>query len=168
MRVVPVVETARLVLRGWREEDFEAYAAIVADADVMRYLRGPLQPPDAWRQMALHAGHWSLRGYGNWAVERQSDGVLVGRVGLWRPEGWPGLEVGWMLARHAWGQGYAAEAARAAIEWAWTELGAAQLLSIVHAENPRSMRVAERLGMRLLREDTLRGVPVLIYAIDRA
>jgi RimJ/RimL family protein N-acetyltransferase len=165
--VVPVVETARLVLRGWRDEDFEAYAAMLADAEVTRYLHGAVDAAGAWRQMALHAGHWELRGYGNWVLERRSDGVLLGRAGLWRPEGWPGLEVGWTLARHAWGHGYAAEAGRAALEWAWAELDAARVLSIIHPGNARSIRVAERLGMRLLREDELHGSPVVIYAIDR-
>jgi RimJ/RimL family protein N-acetyltransferase len=155
------------VLRGWREADFEAYAGMAADPDVARYVGGALGRADAWRQMALHAGHWALRGYGNWAVERRSDGVLVGRAGLWMPEGWPGLEVGWALARHAWGSGYAAEAGRAAIEWAWAELGVPRVLSIIHPDNARSIRVAERLGMRLLREDSLRGKPVRIFAIDR-
>jgi RimJ/RimL family protein N-acetyltransferase len=78
-----------------------------ADPEVMRYL-GDGQPPnrkDAWRQMALFIGHWALRGYGLWAIERKSDGRLIGRAGLWRPEGWPGLELGWALARASWGRG---------------------------------------------------------------
>jgi RimJ/RimL family protein N-acetyltransferase len=115
---VPRLSTTRLLLRGWQESDLEAYAAMSADQEVMRYIGGVLEQAQSWRQMALHAGHWVLRGYGNWAVERQVDGVLLGRCGLWNPEGWPGLEVGWKLARHAWGQGYATEAARAAIDWA--------------------------------------------------
>jgi RimJ/RimL family protein N-acetyltransferase len=165
--VIPVVETPRLVLRGWRAADFEAYAAMLADASVARFVGGVLDAPGAWRQMALHTGHWALRGYGNWAVERRSDGVLLGRAGLWQPEGWPGLEVGWMLARDAWGQGYATEAARAAISWAWTELAADRLISIVARDNPRSVRVAERLGMRRASAEAFRGRPVWIYALDR-
>ena len=63
--------------------------------------------------MALFIGHWALRGYGIWVVERE--GALIGRIGLWQPEGWPGLEVGWLLGRDAWGHGYATEAARASM-----------------------------------------------------
>ena len=100
---VPRVETARLVLRGWVPGDVEAHAAMSADPEVMRFLGGALDRAQSWRQLATHAGHWVLRGYGNWAVERKADGVLLGRVGLWNPEGWPGLEVGWKLARDAWG-----------------------------------------------------------------
>jgi len=164
---VPRLETARLVLRGWQESDLDAYAAMSADPGVMRYIGGILDREQSWRQMALHAGHWTLRGYGNWAVERSVDGVLVGRCGLWNPEGWPGLEVGWKLARHAWGQGYATEAARAAIEWAWSVVDAARLISVIHPENAPSARVAERLGLRPLREDVVNGQRVRIFGIER-
>jgi RimJ/RimL family protein N-acetyltransferase len=117
--------------------------------------------------MATHAGHWLLRGYGVWAVERQTDGAFVGRVGLWNPAGWPGLEVGWTLARDAWGQGYATEAARTAVEWAWAVLGAEGLISIIDPGNAASIRVAERLGARPLRDEMLYGSTVVIYGIDR-
>jgi RimJ/RimL family protein N-acetyltransferase len=163
----PDLHTERLLLRAWRDEDLGAYAAICADPEVMRHIGGTLNRAQAWRQMALHAGHWALRGYGNWAVERRHDHQLLGRVGLWNPEGWPGLEVGWTLARHAWGHGYATEAARAAIEWAWTTLHAQRLISVIGPENASSIRVAEGLGMRRLRESTLNGQPVAIYGIDR-
>ena len=161
------METERLVLRAWRAADFDPYAAITADPEVMRYLGGPLAPAQSWRQLALHAGHWTLRGYGNWAVERRDDGLLLGRAGLWRPEGWPGLEVGWLLARSAWGEGYATEAARAAVAWAWSVVGAERLISVIHPDNERSLRLARRLGMRRLRDELLNGQRVEIFGIDR-
>jgi RimJ/RimL family protein N-acetyltransferase len=163
----PRVETSRLVLRGWQASDFEAHAAMCADPEVMRYVGELLDRQQSWRQMAMHSGHWALRGCGNWAVERRSDGVLLGRVGLWNPEGWPGLEVGWMLARHAWGNGYATEAGRAAMDWAWEVLDTPQLISVIHPQNAGSIRVAERLGLRRLREGTIGDERVVIFGIER-
>lgn len=165
--MIPVLETERLVLRGWREGDIEVEAAVSADPEVMRYLGGVIGREEAWRRMTLHAGHWLIRGYGNWAVEQRDSGALIGRVGLWRPEGWPGLEVGWRLVRSAWGSGYATEAARAAMEWAWANLEAEQLISLIHPENAGSMRVAGRLGMRRLREQDVLGQRAVIFGIDR-
>ncbi|MGH2729052.1 MAG: GNAT family N-acetyltransferase, partial [Actinomycetota bacterium] len=75
------------------------------DAEVRRYL-GPSATfgrEDAWRELAVWLGHWALRGYGQWAVEIRATKELIGRVGLHYPEGWPGLEVGWALARPYWG-----------------------------------------------------------------
>ena len=164
---VPRLVTSRLLLRGWTPEDAGAYAALCADPEVMRHLGGPMDRVASWRQMALFAGHWSLRGYGLWAVERREDGVLIGRTGLWNPEGWPGLELGWTLARHAWGRGYATEAARAAMDWAWSALAAPELISLVAPANRLSARVAERLGMRHERELAWQGATVGIYTIRR-
>jgi RimJ/RimL family protein N-acetyltransferase len=165
--LVPRLETPRLTLRGWRESDLDAYAAMAADSEVMRYMGGALDRNQSWGEMALGSGHWLLRGYGSWAVERTTDEILVGRVGLWNPEGWLGLEIGWKLARHAWGNGYATEAALAAIAWAWARLETKQLISVIHRDNARSIRVAERLGLRQLREEALAGEPCLIFGIDR-
>jgi RimJ/RimL family protein N-acetyltransferase len=89
-----------------------------------------------------------MRGFGFWAVERKSDGAFVGRVGLWNPEGWPGLEVGWTLGRKYWGNGYATEAARAAMDHAFRTLDIPKLISVVNIENAPSQRVAKRLGER--------------------
>jgi RimJ/RimL family protein N-acetyltransferase len=165
--MVPTLTTNRLTLRGWRDDDLDAYAEITADAEVMRFMGDVLDRAQTWREIALFAGHWAVRGYGLWAVER--DGALIGRVGLWRPEGWPGLEVGWLLARDAWGHGYATEAARASMEYAWSELGADRLISLIAAENVASQRVAERLGMRSQGEHySLRGQPLVIHALTRA
>ncbi len=139
------------------------------DPEVMRFISDGkvLDRGQSWREIAMHIGHWALRGYGQWALERREDGVPLGRAGLWNPPGWPGLEVGWKLARHAWGQGYATEAGRAAMEWTWATLDAQSLISIIQPGNERSIRVAERLGMRRLEETTLGGQAVMIFGIDR-
>lgn len=155
--LAPPLRTDRLLLRAWRESDFEAHAAMSADHEVMRYIGGVLDRAQSWREMALHTGHWALRRYGNWAVERQADGALLGRCGLWNPAGWPGLEVGWKLARNAWGQGFATEAAHAAIDSAWIALEPPRLISIIHPDNGPSIRVAERLGLRRLRDERVAG-----------
>src|SRR6185369_6918429 len=106
------LETDRLIMRMWRNEDFEAYAKLCADPEVMRYLGGnPLDRMEAWRNMASHVGHWQLRGYGHFAVEEKATGEFVGRVGFMNSEGWPAFEVGLTLAREFWGRGYATEAA---------------------------------------------------------
>ena len=89
--------THRLILRMFRESDLDAYAAMWRDPDVMRFVGDgyPLSRAEAWRNIALILGHWQLRGFGLWAVEERTTGILVGRVGCWRPEGWPGMEIGW-------------------------------------------------------------------------
>jgi RimJ/RimL family protein N-acetyltransferase len=138
-----------------------------ADVEVMRFLGGPVDPAHSWRAMALMAGHWVLRGYGNWVVQRRVDRAFLGRVGLWNPEGWPGLEVGWTLARHAWGRGYATEGAAATIDWAWTVLDAQRLISLIAPENAPSIGVANRLGMSQIGDYRLRGEPVIVFGIDR-
>ena len=163
--MVPTLTTDRLILRGWREDDLDAYAAITADPEVMRFMGGTLDRAGTWRQMAFITGHWELRGYGLWVVER--NGELIGRIGLLNPEGWPGLEVGWLLGRAAWGHGYATEAARAAVEYAWRELGARQLISLIAPGNVLSQRVAERLGMRPTEDYDLGGQHVVIHRLDR-
>ena len=162
--------TERLILRMFREADFDAYAAMVADAEVVRYLGDgqPVSRFEAWRSMASFLGHWQLRGYGLWAAEERSSGVLVGRVGFWRPEGWPDFELGWMLRREAWGRGYATEGARRAMAHAFTELGRGHLISLIRPGNDPSIRVAERLGETLRSETVLFGHPALVYGIDRA
>jgi RimJ/RimL family protein N-acetyltransferase/GNAT superfamily N-acetyltransferase len=142
----PRLETGRLILRAIGPQDVEPNRAMVADAEVQQFLGGPRDAYEAFVNLATHAGHWDLRGYGNWAVERREDGAFLGRVGLWEPPGWPSLEIGWKLARHAWGGGYATEAARAAIGWAWTALDAPQLISLIHPDNTASARLAQRLG----------------------
>ncbi len=162
------LETDRLILRMVRNEDFEAYAAICADPDVMRFLGGrTFDRIEAWRHMAAVVGHWHLRGYGPWAVEEKATGQLVGRIGFFNPDGWPAFELGWVLGRQFWGKGYATEGARRALSYAFNELDKPHVISLIHPDNRGSIRVAERLGEKVEGETNLFGNDVLIYGIDR-
>jgi len=165
----PTIHTDRLVLRAWRDEDLDAYARMCSDPEVMRYIGdgNTLSREDAWRSMAMFTGHWALRGFGTWAVEVRDSETMVGRVGLHRPVGWPGLEVGWALDRTVWGRGYATEAARVALEHAWNELDATRVISLINPENTRSIAVAHRLGEKFERTIDFRGRDTRVYGIDR-
>lgn len=165
---MPTLETERLLLRPFQERDLDEYAVILADPEVVRWLgHGPLGRDDAWRSIALVLGHEVLRGWTLNAVVDRATGRVLGRCGLWRPEGWPGLEVGWALARSAWGRGLATEAATAWRDWAWEHLGIDELVSVVHVENVRSKRVCERIGHRPLRAIEVRGSPCVLYGQRR-
>ena len=162
------LETERLILRMLREDDFEAYARICADEDVMRYLGGKIMTrAEAWRHLAFLVGHWQLLGYGHWAVEEKATGEMLGRLGFLNPAGWPGFEIGWTLRRESWGKGYATEGARRALRYAFTELGQEHVISLIHPENRPSIRVAERLGERHEGEAEIMGIHVLVYGLDR-
>jgi RimJ/RimL family protein N-acetyltransferase len=163
------LETDRLKLRMWRESDLDDYAEMSADPAVMRYLGGGklLTRAEAWRSMAFFVGHWQLRGYGHWAVEEKMSGRMIGRIGFLNPEGWPGFEIGWTLARHAWGKGYATEGAKRALAYAFNELDRRHVISLIHPENTPSMRVAERLGEKREGSARVNEIDVLVYGIDR-
>ena len=163
------LETDRLLLRMWREEtDFEPYAEMCADPEVMRYLGGkPFTRLEAWRHMAFIIGHWHLRGYGHWAVEEKATSRLVGRLGFLNPVGWPAFEIGWTLGRQYWGNGFAIEGARRALDYAFYELDKPHVISLIHPDNKGSIRVAERLGEKVEGRTEVMGIDVLIYGIDR-
>jgi RimJ/RimL family protein N-acetyltransferase len=152
----------------WREEDFESYARICADPEVMRYIGGKaFTRLEAWRNMAFLIGHWQLRGYGHWAVEEKRSGELIGRMGFLNPQGWPGFEVGWMLAQECWGKGYASEGARRMLEHAFEEMDREHVISLIHPENRGSIRVAEKMGEKVEGRTEVLGIPVLIYGVSR-
>ena len=163
---IPQITTERLLLRPFRQDDTDAYAAIMADPEVTRYLGDgkPMARGDAWRQMAMILGHWQLRGFGLWAVEERATGALVGRIGCLEPEGWPDFEVGYTLGRGFWGRGYATEGARAALTWARETLGRTRVISLIRPANAGSIRVAQQLGGVLEGEVELFGAPTLVYA----
>jgi len=149
---IPRLETERLILRAPALADFEAYAAIFADPDVMRFLGPPMSRREAWRSLAAVIGQWSLRGYGRWAVTRKSDGALLGIVGLNHPIDYPGIEVAWTLAKSAWGQGYAGEAARASMNHGFLTQDTGRLISLIDPQNAPSQAVAARIGETNTRE----------------
>lgn len=161
------LSTERLLLRVFRLDDFEAHAAICADPAVMRYIRaGPLSRVDAWWQLARYVGHWQLRGYGMWAVVERSTGRLIGHLGFLDPEGGEGFELGWALAREAWGKGFALEGTRAAVRHAFTELRRDHISCVIRPENLRSIRLAERLGATLEHETEEAGRRLLVYGLS--
>jgi RimJ/RimL family protein N-acetyltransferase len=160
--------TERLHLRPFRPDDFEAHAAICADPEVMRFIRaGALTRSDSWWQLARYMGHWQLRGYGLWAVAERSTARLVGHLGFLDPEGGHGFEMGWALAREAWGKGYALEGTREALRYAFTTLKKDHVACVIRPDNARSIRLAERLGARLEREFEEGGERLLDYGIAR-
>ena len=152
---IPTLETERLILRAPEPADFEPWAAFCADEEAARYLGGAQERAGAWRIMSTMAGAWMTRGFSMFSVVEKSTGRWVGRLGPWQPEGWPGTEVGWGLAREAWGKGYAVEASAATIDWAFDTLGWTEVIHCIDAENVNSQAVAKRLGSRVLRQATL-------------
>ena len=162
------LETERLVLRMFCDKDVDAYARICANPEVTRFIGGGNSTrPEVWRSLAMLLGHWSLRGYGMWAVEERASGELIGRVGLFNPEGWPGIELSWMLRQESWGFGFATEGARAALAHTFTDLKIPHIISLIDPENVASIRVAERLGQRLEERIEFREHEMLVYGIGR-
>ena len=100
----PTLETQRLILRPPQPEDFEGWAAMMADEEVARFIGGAMPRSTAWRTMAMMTGHWVLRGYSMFSVIEKESGNWIGRIGPWNPEGWPGTVVGWGLTRAAQGR----------------------------------------------------------------
>lgn len=169
---IPTLRAGRFVLRAFREDDVPALAALHGDAEVMRYLSATGEPEagprKAWEYMAMHMGHWLLKGYGKWALAHARTDELIGRVGYFdMPYEWPGLELGWTVARKFWGQGYATEAARLALDWGFQTLDTNEIISAILPGNARSIAVAERLGERYVRDAAVHGKSCLIYAVTR-
>jgi RimJ/RimL family protein N-acetyltransferase len=169
MPEIPVLHSERLRLRGWTESDADALRRIYGDPVTMRYIGdgSPMPPDRAWHALAHLLGHWALRGYGMWAITDPSTDAVLGRVGLYHPEGWPGVELGWLLDRSRWGEGLATEAAQLAARWAWATLGVDRLIHLIQPDNHASIRVAEKLGAAFDHRMDLDGTAVDVYALGR-
>jgi RimJ/RimL family protein N-acetyltransferase len=145
------VRTARLELRQWREGDLAPFAALNADPETMRFFPSALTRAESDSLATRAQLQIAERGWGLWAVEVADSGRFIGFVGLAEPRFeahfTPAVEVGWRLARDAWGHGYATEGGRAALAFAFDELGLEEVVSFTAVVNERSRKVMERLGM---------------------
>jgi len=144
----PVLQTRRLILRPPCLQDFDAFAAMMADERVARFLGGAQPRSAAWRALMTLAGAWCLQGFAMFSVIERATGRWVGRLGPWFPEGWPGPEIGWAVIHECWGRGYATEGATAALDWAFDTLGWTQAIHVIAPGNPASQAVARKLGAR--------------------
>lgn len=179
MLEIPVLETARLVLRGHKIEDFEDAAAMWADPQVTRHIGGrAFSREESWARLLRYIGHWQLLGYGFWAVIEKASGRFVGEVGfadfkrdfdapqdLELTGNHP--EIGWALASAFHGKGFATEAVLAALGWGDRHLADTRTVCLIDPDNLTSRRVAEKAGYRELGNLTYKGNPIGLYGRDR-
>lgn len=171
--VVPRLTTERLLLRELRIADFEAYAANCADPNAMKYMSGVVDRRMSWRLFAALSGAWLVTGSGWWAIEEIATGTYIGTVGAFVRETQLGLgregaiELGWSLHPPAWGKGYASEAAKAALDWAFSTQDVARAIAHMDPGNVASARVAEKIGMTCDGDAEFYGLPSLRYSIPR-
>ena len=175
-----MIESERLILRAWRDADREPFAAMCADPEVMRHFPAPLTRAESDAVVERMVAHQAEYGFCFFALERKSDGGFLGFTGMMtlKPENplQPGVEIGWRLAREAWGAGYASEAASAAIVHGFDSLGLKRIMSFTATENVRSQAVMQRIGMTRRADldfdhpavpEGHRLRPHVVYAIER-
>ncbi|QRM29500.1 GNAT family N-acetyltransferase [Microvirga sp. VF16] len=167
---VPVLETERLILRGHRAEDFADCFALWTNPEVTRFIGGkPSTQEEVWARLLRYAGHWALLRFGYWVITEKETDRFMGEVGFadFRREIEPSLdgvpEIGWVLAPHSHGRGYATEAARAALAWGEKHFGPVRTACIIAPENAPSIRVAEKCGYREWQHTTYKGNPTIMF-----
>ncbi|MCB8883791.1 GNAT family N-acetyltransferase [Acidisoma cellulosilytica] len=143
---IPILETKRLLMRPPIADDFDAWAAFLADEHSTRFLGGPQTRTQAWRSIAIAAGCWSLQGFSMFSVIEKETGQWIGRIGPWRPVGWPGNEITWGITRAAQGRGFALEGTIAAIDWVFATLDWTEVIHTIEQANEGSAALARRLG----------------------
>jgi RimJ/RimL family protein N-acetyltransferase len=169
------VDTPRLLLRVPEPLDAEAFMGIFWDPEVVERKQVTLNAPPGGLTLALKNTHdmirqWQLRGYGQWSVIEKATGEVIGCVGFYHPQKpWPGVDLGWLFHRSRRGNGFATEAARAAIEWAWANTQVDRIISLIAPDDRRSIRVATKIGQHFERADVdpVHGEPADVYAIAR-
>jgi RimJ/RimL family protein N-acetyltransferase len=166
----PRLETERLILREFRRDDLDAFAATMADPEIVRHLAiEPLSREDSFRRLFLAAGQWPILGMGMWAAELRADGRLVGQLGFFDMErdmtpslvGLP--EMGWIFDRSVHGQGIAREACEAALQWADRELGPVEIPAIISLDNYASIKLAEKLDFVREPDGLYKGEAIAIF-----
>jgi RimJ/RimL family protein N-acetyltransferase len=167
---IDVLHTERLCLRGYRFDDFAACAAMWTDPQVTRYTTGrPLSEEEIWTRFLRAIGHWSLLGFGYWAVEEKATGSFVGELGFadLKRDPQPSLqglpEMGWIFSSAVHGKGYASEAVRAALAWGKPRFAPKQAVCLISPENYPSIRLAANNGFREFQRTTYKGDPVILF-----
>ena len=150
--MTPIIETDRLIMRGWLDSDREPYVALNADPVVMEHFPSTVGSQHTNEHVDRIIGQWETRGYSHWAVEVKGGAPFIGWVGLTEP-GWllsgeRCVEIGWRLAKEHWGHGYAPEAARAALGFGFEVLGLDEIVAFTTTTNLKSQRVMQKIGMR--------------------
>jgi len=166
---VPVLDTGRLLLRGYRLSDLEGYLAMWQQPAFYRYLSPrPMAEEEVWPMMLRSTGHWALQGFGFWAVEEKATGRFIGAIGFAdaRRDITPSIkgtpEMGWVLAADTHGQGYASEAVAAALAWGDAHFNGARTVCIMDPDNHASRRLAEKFGYQEFARATYKGEPTLM------
>ncbi|CAN5735253.1 GNAT family N-acetyltransferase [soil metagenome] len=145
-----MIRTERLLLRLWRDDDREPFAAMNADPAVREHLQGTMTREASDAFVDAIVDHWRTHAWGLWALEVPGAQPFIGYVGLWPADYVTGeqmVEVGWRLARRQWGKGYASEAAREALRFGFVQLALDEIVSFTVPQNLRSIRVMERIGL---------------------
>lgn len=167
-----VCETSRLILRKFKESDVEPLLSFLGDPEVMRFsIRGPVTREDIQtKYLPSCFKRYSRDGLGQWAVVLKSDGKCVGECGICVQEvdGEREFEISYRMCRDCWGIGLATEAARACRDYGFKKAGLHRLISIIESENAASIRVAEKMGMKLEKRASFHKIPVLIYSVANA
>lgn len=168
--MIPTVETARLRLRAFRENDLDAHAAMLGDPAIVRFLGGQIAGrEETWRKLLAGAGLWAVLGFGYWAVEEKATGAYLGQVGFsdFKRDTTPSIEglpeIGWMLAASAQGKGLATEAAQGALSWADQALVGRKVVAIISEDNFASIRVAEKIGLGTHEPALYKNEPILLF-----
>jgi RimJ/RimL family protein N-acetyltransferase len=162
------IESARLRLRTVKEDDWAALHEYYADAESTTYTTlQPLPEDESRRVVGSLVRHWERKRYGPYVLEEKATGTVLGLAGLWYPKEWPEPEIKWALVRQHWGKGYAAEAARAVQAMAARHMPELHLISLIHADNQPSIRVAVAVGATLEREMDFRGGIYRVYRHPR-
>ncbi|RUP38088.1 MAG: N-acetyltransferase [Acinetobacter sp.] len=147
-----IIETERLILRTWQEQDADAYFQINQDPKVIEFLRGPLTMEQVNDFIPAVNRHSERHGYTLWAAELKETGELMGFIGLnytdWESDFTPAVEVGWRLGSQFWGKGYATEGAKASLKYGFKQCGLKEIVSFTVPANVRSLRVMEKIGLK--------------------
>ena len=167
--IIPSLETERLNMRPFSRHDLDPFTEIIADVEVIQYATytgDVMSRAQVWNWLCLMIGHWYMRGFGIWAVEEKATGKLIGRIGLQFLDWYDDVELVWMLKKSAWGKGFAAEGARAAIIYGFNTLDLQRMTSVIHTVNEPSIRLAERLGMIFERQIERQEIQFLEFSLN--